>query len=212
MTSPLLEKVKHNILEFGRAGKGVKLIRAAFADQIELAKDRRLTPRMQTLVMKLVKSDNIKGRGERLLENGDFRLLNNFEMNGNAELQRSMPVKIISSYDRPSGKVVIDIPSFVPAQTLKHTANATDYRIVCAAAEFDFKNGEFIASETATPFEPIDTVNTASIVLTTTLSPDSVFPVLITVGIQFAEFVNGIKYPERSGEFNALCIVKADKP
>ena len=157
MTNPDLVKIKHHIQEFGRAGKGVKLIRTAFFEQLNWAKDRRLTSRMQTLLVKLVKSDTTNGRGDRLVQNGDFRLLNNFEMNGNAELQRSIAGKDSSTaYDRVSGNVTIDVPSFIPSQTLKHTANATHYRIICAAAEFDFENGEYILSETASHFDTIE--------------------------------------------------------
>ncbi len=212
LTNPDLVKIKHNIQEFGRAGKAVKLVRKAFHAPLEFAKDRRLTPRMQKLMVKVVKSDITNDRGDRVSAKGDFQILQNFEMNVNALLFRSMGVDFNTAYDRVTGNITIDIPAFVPAQLLKHAPNATHYKIIAAAAEFDFDNDKFESSAFSSANLPIDTVTTAPLAMTMSLSPASAFPVLIVVGIQYSEKVNGRFWPERQGEFNALTIVKTDNP
>ena len=113
-TDPAFEKTLHHITEFSRTGKAVKLLRAAFEDQLQIAKDRRLTSRLQTAMFKVVKSDPTNDRGLRLPQLGNFQLLEKFEMNDFASLHRSMPVQLTPSYNRATGEVTVNIPAFCP--------------------------------------------------------------------------------------------------
>jgi hypothetical protein len=209
---PAFIKVKDNIAEFGNAGKAVQLVRQGFEDQLTFAKDRRLTSRLQTEMLKVVKSDTANLRGKRVAQTGDFSTLENFQLNGTASLHRSMPVEIAATFDRPTGNVSVTVPSMVPAQILARATNVTHFRLVCAAAEFDFNNAITKKVSTVSPLMPIDNTATAPVVLNTAVTAASVLPVLIAAGIQYVEVVNGVEYPEKNGEFNALSIVKTDKP
>ena len=209
-TDPAYVKTKDHISEFGRAGKATKLIREAFENQLKFAKDRRLTSRLTTLMVQVVKSDPTNDRGFRVAQNGDLSILEKFEMNGFANLHNSMPVQLTVSYNRVTGEIEVSAPSFVPSETLNRAANVTHFRVICAAAELDFDNDASATAAVVTAGLPINNVAMAPISLTPAVTPGSSFPVLISVGIQFGETVNGFEHWERNGEFNALSIVKTD--
>ena len=211
-SDPDLAKVKANITEFSRAGKGVKLLREIFKGELKFAKDRRLTSRMQTRMLQVVKSDPVNDRGERLITEGNLSILERLELNGNAELIRSLPVEMAKSYDRPSGKIEISCPSFVPAVTLVRAPNVTHFMLICAAAEVDFENGTYRYVHAETVYIPVDNATIPPVVLNTALAPASALPVFVVAGIRYAEIVNGFTHPESNGEFNALSLVLVDKP
>src|SRR5690606_33266480 len=82
---PAFQRTRENGAEFGRAGRGGKLIRNAIRVLLRNAKDKRVTSRLTTQLLAIVKTDTVNQRGERTIVDGSMELLNGFEFNQNGK-------------------------------------------------------------------------------------------------------------------------------
>ncbi len=211
-TIPGFIKIKENMDEFARTGKAVKFLRRVLTSELDFAKDSRLTTRLQTLMMKVTKSDDSHKKGQKMPGAGDVTFFEKFELNADAELRRSLAVDIDTSFDRITGKVLVNIPAFISENVMKYASNVNAYKIVATAVEVDFGAELFTKTVKSSAIIPIGSTMSPALVLKPDVSPASVLPVFVVVGIQFSEETTNFSYPEKNGEFQALCIVKADRP
>lgn len=209
---PCYAKVRDNNKEFGNAGRAVKLIRSAFNRQLVFAKDAKLTPRMQKLMMQVVKSDAVADHGERSAANGDLSFLKQFDCNAAAQIDRILQSPHSVEIDRARGKVKLALPSIVPTKQLAQPAGATHYRVICASSEIDFTGNNYHTSISESPLLPIGNTASDALTLCTGFTPRSVLPVFVALGIQFVELINGKEFQEDYNRYNPLCFVKIEKP
>lgn len=211
-TDPRYARVRVNNADFGNAGRAVKLVRAAFASQLRYAKDAKLTPRMQKLMLQVVKSDPCNERGSRTAANGDLSFLQGFECNADANLALLPAADHTVNINRVSGSVILNMPSLKPKSNVLYPDKATHFRILCAVSEIDFADSSYTTKESNSGLLPINNKPTGPIQLSTAITTGSALPVFIAMGIQFVEMINGNEFPFESREFNPLCFVKIERP
>lgn len=207
---PAFQRTRENGSEFGRAGKGGKVLRNAIRVLLQNAKDKRVVSRLTTDLLKVVKSDTTNARGERTIQDGLLDLLLNFEFNIRAKLGATLFAAFSNAFDRVTGEATVNIPPFSPNVRIAAPNGTTHYKIVMGAAELDFPNETSVFETDETAILPYDTVDTAVIDLTATLTPNSVLPVIQVFGIEFYQEVNGEMYPLKNGSFNALAVKIAE--
>ena len=88
--------------EFGRAGKGAKLLRVALRSELQKVQDRRASNRLLREMVRLVKTDALNPRGERNLTDAEKSSLAGFEFNATARLGSTFFVPFTSTIDRAS--------------------------------------------------------------------------------------------------------------
>jgi hypothetical protein len=98
----------------------------------------------------------------------------------------------------------------VPAHLISAPSGATHFRINTLAAEVDFANGSFIADSKETAILPLDNLPTAPINLESILTPASVHPLFLALGIEFLQSVNNVYYQLKNGGYNSLGLVKVE--
>lgn len=207
---PAFQRTRENGSEFGKAGKGGKVLRNAIRVLLQNAKDKRVVSRLTTDLLKVVKSDTTNVRGERTIQDGLLDLLLNFEFNIRAKLGATLFAAFSNAFDRVTGEATVNIPAFSPNVRIAAPNGTTHYKIVMGAAELDFPNEVSVFETDETAILPYDTVDTAVIDLTATLTPNSVLPVIQVFGIEFYQEVNGEMYPLKNGSFNALAVKIAE--
>jgi len=207
---PAFQRTRENGSEFGRAGKGGKVLRNAIRVLLQNAKDKRVVSRLTTYLLKVVKSDTTNVRGERTIQDGLLDLLLNFEFNIRAKLGATLFAAFSNAFDRVTGEATVNIPAFSPNVRIAAPNGTTHYKIVMGAAELDFPNETSVFETDETAILPYDTVDTAVIDLTATLTANSILPVIQVFGIEFYQEVNGEMYPLKNGSFNALAIKVAE--
>ncbi|GAA4306098.1 hypothetical protein GCM10023163_31100 [Aestuariibaculum suncheonense] len=84
-TDPAFQRTRENGMEFGRAGKGGKVIRHAIRVLLQHARDKRVVSRLAKTLLAIIKTDPINGRGDRTITAGNMHLLNKFEFNSNVQ-------------------------------------------------------------------------------------------------------------------------------
>ena len=116
----------------------------------------------------------------------------------------------MTTYDRATGDVNVDVVAFAPTVRIAAPGGTTHYKLVMGAAELDFVNEASVFESAETAILPYDSADTAAINLAVTLTAASVLPVIQVVGIEFYQAVNGQMYPLKNGAFNALSVAKVD--
>lgn len=207
-TDPAFQRTRENGAEFGRAGKAGKVLRNAVRTLLQNAKDKRVTARLTSEMVKVVQSDITSIRGLRNVLDGDVELLESFDFNGNAKLGTTIYTPYTTVIDRVAGTLTVNIPSFNPAERIAAPAGSTHFKIVSMGAEVDFVNETFITDAQESGVLPWDATATAVFNLSNTVTPNSTKPLFLLLGIQFYQQVNGINYALKNGAFNALSLVK----
>ncbi|UMB55357.1 hypothetical protein MKD41_07765 [Lutibacter sp. A64] len=208
---PAFQRTRENGSEFGRAGKGGKVLRNAIRVLLQNAKDKRVVSRLTTDLLKVVKTDATNERGLRTIEDGDLSLLKGFDFNTNGKLGATLFAPYTASYDRALGDVVVDIAAFAPAIRIAAPSGTTHFKVVTGAAELDFAGETSAFENDETAVLPYDSTMGAAISLATTVPANSTNPVVIVLGVEFYQEVNGQMYPLKNGSYNALSVIEVDQ-
>jgi hypothetical protein len=209
-TDPAFQRTRENGAEFGRAGRGSKILRDALRVIIQNAKDRRVVSRLTTEMVKVLQTDTVNVRGERSVAGGDLAMLQGFEFNVNAPLGTTFYAPFTTTVNRVAGTCDVSLPAFLPSNLVAAPSGATHFKIVSAGAEVDFEGETFKADTQESEVLPWDPTLTPVISLSNALSPNSTLPVFLLLGIQFYQEVNNVQYALKNGAFNSLQIVKVD--
>lgn len=212
LTDDAFQRTRENGSEFGRAGKGGKLIRNAIRVLLQNAKDKRVTSRLTKDLVAVVKTDPVNERGLRTIQDGDMVLLNGFNFNLNGKLSTTLFAPYVVGYDRVTGDVTVDLDPFSPTLRIAAPGGTTHFKLVMGGAELDFENEIFVFEMADSGILPYTAADTAAINLAGVLTPNSVLPVIEVLGVEFYQEVNGQMYPLKNGAFNALAVVTVDTP
>ena len=210
MSDPAYARTRENIAEFRRGALATKLLRRAFSTCLRTAADNRVTSRLTSVIMKVIKTDAINPRGERSVTNGEVALLEGFEFNKNAGLAKTFSAPFTAATDRATGTMTIDIPSFSPANSICAPEGATHFRLKAVGAAIDFGGNtcSIATSETADLLITEDVQG--PLLLSHTVARASTNPLFLAFGVEFLQLVNGVLYPLTNATINAMTIVRVD--
>ena len=164
-SDPNFQRTRENGAEFGAAGAAGKVLRTAFRALLINASDSRVTSRLVTEMVKVIKEDQTNTRGQRNVIDGEAELLLGFEFNIGGKLTASLYAPFDSSIDRVTGVLKVDIPSYIPMNMINPPAGATHYKINAAAAEVDFEGAKYVVDSASSIELPLDNVTTAALSL-----------------------------------------------
>jgi hypothetical protein len=207
-SNPKFDRVRENAAEFSKAANGGKVLRLALRDMLKSFADKSTLTRVHGIMMQVVKGDAVHARGLRNVTDGALELLENFDFNAKKILKRTLDVDYASGIDRATGIMKVEIPAFIPREKLVPAPGATHFKILSAAAEIDFETGFSKVVAQNTEGLIWDENPTNPITLTPTVTPNSVHPLLLVLGIQYYQEVNGLLYALKGSDFNSLAVVK----
>ena len=207
-TDAAFQRTRENNQEFGRAGKAGKVLRNAVRSLMQNAKDSRVTSRLTKVMITVLQADATSLRGQRNVLDGEAELLEGFEFNEAAKLSATLFTPYTATVNRTTGAATLNIPAFVPAQSISAPDGVTHFKIVSGATAIDFEGGTSVTDLQDSGILPWDNLQTAAITLAHTLPPASEHPVFLLMGIIFYQKVNGADYPLKNGVYNTLSIVK----
>jgi hypothetical protein len=207
---PAFQRTRENGSEFGRAGKGGKVIRNAIRLLLQNAKDKRVVSRLTKSLVAVTKTDQINERGQRTIEDGDMNTLRGFEFNVLGKLGSTLFAPLTTAVNRATGEVDLNIAAFAPTIRVAAPGGTTHFKVTTGAAELDFvgETSTFESDETA--ILPYDGADTTAIDLSVALPAGSILPIMQVVGIEFYQEVNGQMYPLKNGAYNALSVAVVD--
>jgi hypothetical protein len=207
-TDPRFARVRENMSEFGNAGNAGKLIRTSISSLLQKAKDDKTTSRLVQTLKLVQKGDLTSARGQRKVSRGTVHLLQGFNFNKHAVLGSVLHASFASAIDRVTGAMAVVSSPFIPGSMITPPQGATHYKILCAGVELDFDNDLYTTDSNETVYLPIDN-NSSSFNLAVNAPANSTHALMLVLGIQFFELVNGAYYALNNGAFNSLSVVKA---
>lgn len=209
-TDGAFQRTRENASEFGKAGKGGKLMRNAFRNLIQDAKDHRVTSRLTKEMVKVIKADATSTRGQRNIVDGEAELLEGFDFNSNASLANTLYVPYTATINRVTGVLSIALDAYVASRDIAAPDGTTHFKLVSAGTEIDFENETFNTDTNASAVLPLNDAAVAALTLSHNVTANSTHPLFLVLGIQFYQQVNGVDYPLKNGAFNALKLVKVE--
>ncbi len=209
---PAFQRTRENGSEFGRAGKGGKIIRNAIRVLLQNAKDRRVVSRLTKDLVAIVKTDAVNDRGLRNLQDGNLNLLEGFEFNLNGKLGATLFAAYAKAFDRVTGDATLTVAAFSPTIRVAAPNGTTHFKVVMGASELDFVNETSTFENDETAILPYSAADTAPIALSVAITANSTLPVIQVLGIEFYQEVNGQMYALKNGAYNALSVIIIDTP
>ena len=209
---PAFVRTRENGSEFGRAGKGGKVLRNAIRILLQNAKDKRVVSRLTKDLLAIIKTDTTNERGLRTLTDGDMNLLLGFEFNLNGKLGTTLFTPYVSAFDRVAGEATLHLAPFSPTFRIAAPTGTTHFKVVMGITELDFTNEASVFENDETAILPYTAADTAAITLTASVTANSTVDVVQVLGIEFYQEVNGQMYELKNGAYNALSVVTVDTP
>ena len=209
---PAFQRTRENGSEFGRAGKGGKLLRTAMRLLMQNASDKRVTSRLTKELVAVIKADTTNNRGARTIADGNMGLLENFEFNINGKLATLLFASYTFNFNRVDGSMTLAFPDFTPSTSIVAPAGTTHFRLSGGGAEIDFANETYNFDHETSTIHPWNGTQVSAFSLVSNVTANSTLPVFQVVGIEFFQQVNGQMYPLKNGSYNALAIVGVDTP
>jgi hypothetical protein len=205
MTEEKFRRTRENLAEFANAAQASKLLKDVFADITGKVRDARIHNRIYSKALKILRTDPVSNRGERVFQKGDINLLENFQFNFNSLLESTLYAKYQAQ--SAGGQIQVQFQPFVTDRHVVQPTGATHCRIFLVAAGIDFESGTH------------DSLMTASSELE--LSPDPVSGLDLSIpntaqlgthrfyalGIEFMQLVNGKYYDLNNQAHNAAKII-----
>lgn len=207
---PNFQRTRENGEEFGTAGKAGKMLRTSMRALIQNVADSRMVGRLTQEMVKVLQADMTSVRGKRNVIDGEAELLQGFEFNIGSKLGTTIFAPFTAVIDRVAGTLVVNIPSFIPANMVAEPSGSTHFKLTSAGAAIDFENETFEVTTSETASLPWDAAATAVINLANAVTANSPHPLFLALGIEFFQEMNGVQYPLKNGAFNALSLVSVD--
>lgn len=209
-TDPAFQRTRENGMEFGRAGTAGKTLRAALRPLLTNVKATTMVSRLTQMMIKVIQADTVSERGLRNVIDGESELLSGFEFNEMGKLATTLHASFTSEINRTTGEMKVEIPAFSPVNMLTAPQGTTHFKMMSGAADINFEQELFANAVQSTAILPYTSVDTAAISHTLALSPNSLNPLFLAVGVEFYQDVNGTMYPLKNGSYNPLAIIKVD--
>ncbi|ETN95767.1 hypothetical protein [Zhouia amylolytica] len=211
-SDPAFQRTRENGFEFGRAGKGSKLLRMALRTLMRDAKDRRVTSRLLKILVSIVKTDTTNARGQRTVQDGELALLKGFDFNIKGKLNTTLFVPYSTNIDRAAGSMQVQLPALTPSIGIEAPEGTTHFKLIIGLTELDFENETFIFDGNETGILPWNAEEIPATDLSASVTANSTLPLFQVMGISFYQEVNGQMYPLKNGAFNALNVIGIDTP
>ena len=207
-SDPAFQRTRENGSEFGRAGKAGKTLRTALRTLLINSADGRMVSRLTQTMVKVIQADLTNERGLRNVIDGEAELLAGFDFNITGKLGTTLFAPFVGTIDRVAGEISVDLVSFVPANMIAAPSGTTHFKISSAGAEINFEAETFVVSSSETAILPWDSAPTADINQLNVVTPNSVSPLFLALGVEFYQEVNGRMYPLKNGAYNPLSLVQ----
>lgn len=204
---PAFARTRENLKEFAESAGAGKMMRLAFNELLQQAKDNRVTSRLTQRMSKIQKLDTVHLRGQRTVAEGlstpeGKEMINNFNFNNRAPMESVLLA--LYNVDNQNGDV--SIPGFIPMINLSIPEGATHVSMRSAFYAVDFTTGRFSGSSSPTENLELNMTKT-DILLSSSSVPSGSGSSFVLLLIEFFQMVNGVQYALRNGAHNSLSVL-----
>ncbi len=187
LTSPRFERTLENAKEFRRTAKAGKLVRGCLHNLTKVMKlaDNEISARLNGLLSKIVKSDPVSDRGERMVSKGQLEWLEDFSFRKEQPFSNVFMACPASTMDTDTGYMKVEIRAFDPQQRINAPEGATHFKVVANGAAIHFEKERMDWSYKETGYISLSEFIEETILLEQTLTPRPGQALLQAIGIVF---------------------------
>ncbi|TNE78936.1 MAG: hypothetical protein EP332_12715 [Bacteroidetes bacterium] len=209
-SDPRFQRTRENMAEFGQSAKMGAELRKLLAPVIQKIKDPRMANRLTAKVREAINADVSHPRGERLLQDGDLSLLQDFDFNVLSPFSTTYFGSHARSIDRATGDVDVTVPVFDPEDYLQAPTESTHFRFVVGILEWDISGAASKLVVERSSYLPKNAATTADIVLSGSITANTTKPILVVLGVEFAQQLNSVNYALADSGFMAARVVAVE--
>ncbi|TVP50560.1 MAG: hypothetical protein EA341_07290 [Mongoliibacter sp.] len=208
MNDPKYARTRENIAEFKTNAAAVKLVKDTIRPATVNISDSRIHQRLIRRLLEILRTDPVNRRGERMVSEGDWTLIEGMEINNQVSLGSVLKEEIQLQDSAAAWEVSIN--PFLPSDFLLIPDGATHFRIFVAGASFNFETGtkSFVQMSSVDLLlsQPTQALN-LSVQKSSLNDPHKI----LLVGIDFQQIVNGEHYKFNNTAHNSAVILKSEK-
>lgn len=206
-TDPAFARVhKHNV-EFGVCAHAVKLLRAAFHPLFATLADTRMTSRLTSAMLAVLHADTHHFLGRRVLTAENMSRLKGFEFNRDAPLHTVLMSPHTAAIDRKMKICSLSLQACHTGQIVKAPKAATHFQLTMGVAGINHRTGHYVLHTVKAPLQAISTRTLEPVTLAGPLPAVEGGTILVTLGVEFFQDVNGTVCPLHDRRQQALAIV-----
>lgn len=179
-------------LEFGRSGTGGRLVLTAFNRLLKDQKEKYQLSRLSSRMLRVIQSDPVNGRGERVVSAGDISLLEGYDFYSKHPLLKVFQSPVHTQIDRIGGLCTIGIPSFDARDQIFYEGHYTHMVFIAAATILDFDRDNFVTEIVRSSY--LDRKEPVEVRLQASIPAHSKLPIVLALGLEFYQVVNGQAY------------------
>jgi hypothetical protein len=192
----------------GEGAKAYKLLKLAFHPYMAQAADSRQAGRASALFGKIIRLDATSLPEERQIMKENLHLLRNWEGNKDVFTDSVLSMRPKVELNRSVGTVSITMPEYSAKRDIKSPAGTTHYQLVTVAASIDFTTKKYQQDAKESEWLPVSASSAAATSLNLQLTADTELPVLVGMGIRFAQKVNEREYLLNNRQYNVFKVME----
>lgn len=204
---PNFARVRENNAEFKRAAGAGRVFREAFGSLVQRVGGKGLANRVMKIMMQAIKADGLNTRGERTVKDGVPSLFQGFEFNEHCALQNVMRAPFSITIDRTTGVMTVGLEAFSPVNAITAPEGATHFRLFAGGAAVDFEGETYKTAMSESAYLPVGGKRAGPIQLEQKVGEGSSSLLLLVLGVEFLQLVNGKVIRMRNVVVNAMSLV-----
>ncbi|MBG8554023.1 MULTISPECIES: hypothetical protein [Hymenobacter] len=206
-SSASMQRVRENASEFGTAAKAGKLVRDALRRVVVLASDRLMVSRLAQKMKEILNLDEDSDRGGRQILPENLPALLGFDFNAGSSFSGTYYGGVEATLDRATGTHTVNLGELNPSRDVAAPQGATHYRITAAVGSINFETGAVASAEASTVELPLSNAVRPAEALQLVRAAAADESLIVAVGVDFFQQLNGKFYPLNSNAYNALSVV-----
>jgi hypothetical protein len=145
--------------------------------------------------------------GQLKIQKDNLNHLVGYNFNQACSLRSVFNTRFTTSANRETGKLMVNIPSFIPSERIKPPKGSTHYKIVSAGYVYDFDKDAYKGQHYSSAVLAWDDVPTEDLQIELSVPENSSDPLFIYFGLEFMQKALGKFTPVSLYKLDPLCIV-----
>jgi len=179
------ERTRENNREFARTQLAASLLKTSLRQQWVNCADGKCFRRLHRALQQVLLKDRQSKRGDRIITSRALRLLEGFDCNQAAVLTGVLKVPLNCNIDRGAGKMLLTLPSFIPAVRIAPLEDATHVTLTFLGTVVDFDTNKLITVKTASLTIALDEDATAPVVMELDIAMEPAKPAFLWLALTY---------------------------
>lgn len=212
LKSEQFENTRDNAADFKSAIEAGVLVRRVVRPLLKPVTSSQLNGRMNRVMLKIIQSDKVHPRGQKVINNSALSKLAGFEFS----YKHSLPSRLRASYDTlvdsRKGALQVTVASFVPKRAIKAPKGATHFKIVSLAGAIDFEKNKYKTNSNYTPLQELNNKKLPAICWQYQLAAQPGQWLLLAIGIVFYKMIDGFEQRMKEGALKVVVMKQVAAP